>query len=137
MAKKRDLYQQLAKRRAEKIPIRVPQHVKEFHCHLLPPQDVRQTLADGSKGKVEKVTSVLYARVKVAGLSDPIESHTVVEVSGEWTLKQEMEKAIRSAVFGAIEFLTKQCENKLLEKAGKEPEPELVEASAGKEVKNG
>lgn len=139
MAKKRDMYNQLAQRQNEKVPIKIAQHVKEFHVHLQPPKDIRRKKADGSDGSIEKVVSVIYTRIKFAGFNEAFESETVVEVDKKWTARQEVEKAFRSAVYSGLDFLLSKYEEAMAKKqadiAAAQPqtvtEPEEQEPKGG------
>jgi hypothetical protein len=114
------MLEHLAKRRSEKVPILTLQYVKEFHVHLLPAEDIQKT---GGKGEVEKVTGMLYARAKIAGIPDAIECKTTIEVRKDWTATDEMEKAIRTSVFESVRYITQRYNELLAEKKAAEPQP--------------
>ncbi len=134
MAKRRDMYEQLARRRTEKVPILTAQHVRDFHVRLIPVEDVRED------GRVVKVVSRIYLHAQFAGLTDDFAVSAPVEVPLGAPAREELKGCLQGAFTTALDTLEDQyqaamqdkLENQIppVQQPAPEPEPPTETAPA-------
>ena len=144
MAKRRDMLEQLAQRRKNKVPIRIAKAVKTLTVRMVAVQDVHNRKDDGTQGAVKKVTSALITEVTMQGLREPISCRVAVDVDQNYNATDELEKSFKWAFNETINFIVLEYCKRVAQKeadrkaeSGEEPEEvvsEPVVAPPKKEV---
>ena len=141
MAKRREMLEQLAQRRKNKVPIRIAKAVKTLTMRMVAVQDVHHKKDDDTQGAVKKVTSALVTDVTMQGLREPISCQVAVDVDPAYNATDELEKSFKAALNETINFIAMAYCKRMAQKeadrraeAGEEPEE--VVAPVKEVVKN-
>jgi len=127
MAKRREMIEQLAQRRKDRVPTNIARYLKTLTVRFVEVMDVRRKKVDGSDGSVEKVVSALEMAAVIRGVSGPITCKVKVDVKPNYTVAEEMEKSVKWGLCAGIDAISKEYARRIAARKAMEDGPLVPE----------